>query len=164
MRNGNGRIENAREDSAPPAWAWIVGAVLVIVSIFLGYRVVQTQQHLAAAQSQLESAKQALANANAERKELETKSDDALKSAQSQLAETQSRLEATQSELESAKQAADQAKAQVAELEKRAASLNSELSKADGQRIELQAKLDEASSEIKRLKSELEQAPRAENP
>ena len=64
--------------SAPPAWAWIVGAVLVIVSIFIGYRVVQTQQHLAAAQSQLESAKQALANENAERKQLETKSDDAL--------------------------------------------------------------------------------------
>jgi hypothetical protein len=45
--------------SAIPTWAWIVGAVLVIVSIFTGYRMVQTQQHLAAAQSELESAKQA---------------------------------------------------------------------------------------------------------
>ena len=165
-------------NSAIPAWAWIVGAVLVVVSIFIGYRIVQTQQHLAAAQSELEGAKQAAEKANAERKELQTKLDDAsseVESAQSRLAETQSLLEATQSEIESAKQAAEKANAerneiqtkldaQVAELEQRAASLNSELQKADGQRIELQAKLDEASSEIKRLKSELEQAPRAENP
>jgi heme/copper-type cytochrome/quinol oxidase subunit 3 len=41
--------------SAIPAWAWIVGAVLVFVGIFAGYRIVQTQQHLAAAQSELES-------------------------------------------------------------------------------------------------------------
>jgi chromosome segregation ATPase len=153
--------------SAPPAWAWIVGAVLVIVSIFIGYRIVQTQQHLAATQSELQSAKQAAEKANAERKALQTKLDDATskaKSAQSQLAGTQSRLEATQRELESAKLAADQAKAQVAELEQRAASLNSELQKSDGQRIELQAKLDEAGSEIERLKSELDQAQRAESP
>ena len=63
--------------SATPAWAWIVGAVLAIVSIFVGYRMVQTQQHLAAAQSELESAKQAVEKANAERNELQTKLDDA---------------------------------------------------------------------------------------
>ena len=57
-------------------------------------------------------------------------------SVQSRLVETQSRLEAAQSELESAKQGAEQAKAQVAELEQKAASLKSELQKADGQRIE----------------------------
>ena len=45
--------------SAIPAWAWIVGAVLVIVSVFTGYRMVQTQQYLAAAQSEHESANQA---------------------------------------------------------------------------------------------------------
>ena len=45
--------------SAPPAWAWIVGAVLVIVSIFTGYRIVQTRQDLVTAQSELESVKQA---------------------------------------------------------------------------------------------------------
>ena len=56
--------------SAIPAWAWIVGAVLVIVSVFAGYRMVQTQQHLVAAQSELESAKQAVEKANAKRKEL----------------------------------------------------------------------------------------------
>jgi len=153
--------------STIPAWAWIVGAVLLIGIILAGYRTVQIQQHLVTAQSELESAKQVAEKANAERRELETKLDEAVsdtKSAQSQLAETQSRLEATQSELESAKQAANQAKEQVAELEQRAAGLNSELQKADGQRIELQAKLDEARSEIERLKSELEQARRAESP
>ena len=54
--------------SAIPAWAWIVGAVLVFVGIFAGYRIVQTQLHLAEAQSELESAKKAVEKANAERK------------------------------------------------------------------------------------------------
>ena len=56
--------------SAIPAWAWIVGAVFVIVSIFAGYRLVKTQQHLATAQSELENARQAAEKANAERNEL----------------------------------------------------------------------------------------------
>ena len=100
--------------SAIPAWAWIVGAVLVIVSVFIGYRMVQTQQHLAAAQSELENAKQAVDNANAERNELQTKLADAtseVRSAQSVLAETKSVLEAAQSELERATQEAEKANA-----------------------------------------------------
>jgi chromosome segregation ATPase len=144
--------------SAIPTWAWIVGAVLAIVSIFAGYRMVQTQQHLVAAQSELERATQAAEKANAQRTEIQIKLDEAAsetKLVQSRLAETQSRLEAAQSELGSAKQAGEQAKAQVAELEQKAASLNSELQKADGQRIDLQAKLDEVGSEIERLKSQL---------
>ena len=146
--------------SAIPAWAWIVGAVLVFVGIFAGYRMVQTQQRLAAAQSELESATQAAEKANAERKELQIKLDEAtseVRSAQSRLVKTQPLLEAAKSALESVKQAAEKAKAQVAELEQKAASLKSELQKADGQRIELQ-------SEIERLKSEHEQAPRSESP
>ena len=112
--------------SAIPAWAWIVGAVLVIVSIFTGYRIVQTQQHLAAAQSELESAKQAAEKVKAERTEIQIKLDEAVsetQSVQSRLAETQSRLEAAQSELESAKQGTEQAEAQVAELEQEGANL-----------------------------------------
>ena len=88
--------------SAIPAWAWIVGAVLAIVSIFAGYRMVQTQQHLVAAQSELESAKQAVEKANAERNELQSKLEDATSevgSAQSVLAETKPVLAAAQSEL-----------------------------------------------------------------
>ena len=61
-----------------------------------------------------------------------------------------------QSELENAKQAADQAKAQATELAKRAASLNSELEKANAQRNELQTKLDQATSEITSAQSQLE--------
>jgi chromosome segregation ATPase len=150
-----------------PAWAWIVVAVIVWIGIFAGYRIVQTQQHLAAAQSELESAKRAAEKANAERKDLLTKLDEAtsqVRSAQSRLAKTQPLLEAAQSELESAKQATGEARAQVTELEQEAASLKSELQKADGQRIDLQSKLDEAGSEIERLKSELAKTPRAESP
>ena len=62
------------------------------------------------------------------------------------LVQTQQHLETRQSELESAKQAADQAKAQATEFAKRAASLSSELEKANAQRNELQTKLDHATS------------------
>ena len=123
--------------SAIPAWAWIVGAVLAIVSIFAGYRMVQTQQHLVAAQSELESAKQAVEKANAERNELQTKLEDAtseVRSAQSVLAETKPVLEAAQSELERATQAAE---------------------KANAGRTEIQIKLDEAASETKSVQSQL---------
>jgi hypothetical protein len=49
---------------------------------------------------------------------------------------------------------------QVDSLEQKAASLTSELRKADGQRIELQLKLDEAKAEIAKLKRErFERAP-----
>ena len=66
------------ETSAIPTWAWIVGAILVIADVlFIGYRIVQTQQHLATAQRELESAKQAAEKANAERNELQTKLDEA---------------------------------------------------------------------------------------
>jgi chromosome segregation ATPase len=164
-----------------PAWAWIVGAVLVIGIIFTGYRTVQTQEHLETVQSQLESSKQAadqakaetaglekriaglsseLEKANAHSSELQTKLDNAaseVKSVQSQLENSQSRLGATQSELESAKQATDQARAQAEALKNGAASLNLELEKANVQRNELQ-------SEIERLKSELAHAPPAESP
>jgi uncharacterized phage infection (PIP) family protein YhgE len=164
-----------------PAWAWIVGAVLMIGIIFTGYRTVQTQQHLETVQSQLESSKQAadqakagtvglekrtasliseLEKANVQRSELQTKLDNAtseVKSVRSQLETSQSRLGTTQSELESIKQAADQARAQAEALKTQAANLNLELEKANAQRNDLQL-------EIVRLKSELEHAPRAVSP
>ena len=74
--------------------------------------------------------------ANAQRNELQTKLDQAISeitSAQSQLEDKQPRLGGTESEPENAKQTADQAKAQDADLAKRAASLNSELEKANAQ-------------------------------
>ena len=71
------------------------------------------------------------------------------------LVQTQQHLETRQSELENVKQAADQAKAQAMELAKRAASLNSELEKANAQRNELQTKLDQATSEINQLNPSL---------
>jgi phage shock protein A len=54
-----------------------VGAVLLIVSIPTGYRMVQTQQHLAPAQSELENAKQAAEEASAQRTEIQNKLDEA---------------------------------------------------------------------------------------
>jgi penicillin-insensitive murein endopeptidase len=162
--------------SAIPAWAWIIGAVLVIGIVLVSYRIVQTQRHL---ESELESAKQAadrakaeaaelekraaglnseLEKVNTQRNELQVKLDDAaseVKLAQSQLADAQSGLEATQRELESTKQAADQAKAKAAEFEKRAGVLNSELEEAKAQREELQIRFDEARSEVKSVQSRL---------
>jgi cell division protein FtsL len=157
-----------------PAWAWIVGAVLVIGIIFTGYRTVQTQEHLETVQSQLESSKQAtdqaktenvglekrtvsliseLEKANAHNSELQTKLDNATsegKSVRSQLETSQSRFGATQSELESAKKAIEITMAQAEAVKTQAANLNLELEKAN--------------AEIVRLKSELGNAPRAVSP
>ena len=68
------------------------------------------------------------------------------------LVQTQQHLETRQNELENAKQAADQAKSQATEFAKRAASLNSQLEKANAQRNELQTKFDQATSETKNAK------------
>ena len=136
---------------AMPIWVWIVGALLVIGFILASYRMIQTRQHLKMANSKIESveqsAKQAKAEADAQRNELQTKLDRAtseigqlksnLDTAQSQLKDKASNLETMKSELDTAKQAADQAKAEVGE-----------------QRNELQTKLDQATSEIERLKNE----------
>ena len=113
------------------------------------------QSRLRGMQSELENAKQgadqakaqaielakrvaslnsALEKANAQRNELQTKLDQAtseITSAQSQLEDERPSLGGEQSELEDAKLAADQAKAQGADLAKRAASLKSQLEKAN---------------------------------
>jgi chromosome segregation ATPase len=149
--------------SAIPGWAWIAGALLIVLSVVMGYRLVQAQQQLAAAEIELEDSKKGAVKATAESEELQVKLEhttSALKSAESSLAETQSRLDAAHNELASTRQLSDEIKAQVDNLEQKAANLTSELRKADGQRIELQLKLDEAKAEIARLKRErLEHTP-----
>ena len=108
------------------------------------------QSELESLQSELEAAKQAAAlmntqaaefpkkiasltsaleDANAQRKGLQIKFDQA----QSELKDKQSQLEAVQSELEAAKQEADQAKAQAMDFAKSFASLNSALEDANAQ-------------------------------
>src|SRR5262245_13428749 len=144
--------------SAIPSWAWIAGAALIVFSVVIGYRLVQAQQQLAAAQIELENSKKGAEKATAESGELEGKLEQAtsaLKSTESRLAETQSRLDGAQKEVAGTKQLSDETKVQVNDLEQKAASLTTELRKADGQRIELQLKLDEAKAEIAKLKREL---------
>jgi chromosome segregation ATPase len=156
--------------SAIPGWAWIAGAVLIVLSVVIGYRLVEVQQQLAAAQIELEDSKKGAQKATAESGELQVRLEQAtsaLESAESRLAETKSRLEGTENDLASTKndlvstkQLSDQIKTQIDSLEENATNLTSELRKADGQRIELQLKLDEAKAEIARLKRErFERAP-----
>src|SRR6476619_3942255 len=147
----------ANRGRSNPARERVVAAVFVIAIVLTGYRLVQTQQHLETRQSELANVKQAadqakaqatelarravslnsaLEKANAQRNELQTELDQAtskFESAQSQLEDKQPGLGGMQSELENAKQTADQAKAQGMELAKQAASLNSELQKANVQ-------------------------------
>jgi len=147
--------------SAIPAWAWIVGAVLVFVGIFAGYRMVQTQQRLAAAQSELESATRAAEKANAERKELQIKLDEAtseVRSAQSRLVKTQPLLEAAQSALESAKQAAEKANAQRAEIQIKLDEAAAETKSVQSRLAETQSRLEAAQSELESAKQAAEQA------
>ena len=154
----------ARRNSAVLAGAFIVGIIILLGIFFTGYRMVQTRQHFARVQSELQSTKQAADRANAQLEDVQTKLKQSiseseqlknkLDTAQSQLEEKQSRLKAMEGELESAKQAADQAQADAAKLETTTAQLD-----------ELQTKLDQANSEIERLKSELQQtrAPQSQS-
>jgi len=59
------------ERSGLPLWGWTVGAVLVTAVIFLGYRTVQTEPHLKAVQSELDSAKKEAVRAKSGAAELE---------------------------------------------------------------------------------------------
>jgi chromosome segregation ATPase len=146
-----------------PGWAWIAGAVLIVLSVFMGYRMVQAQQQLAATQIELENSEKGAEKAKAGREELQVKLEQAtsaLEIAKSRLAKTQSRLAVAENELGSTKALFEEIRVQVDSVEQKAASLTSELRKADGQRIELQLKLDEAKAEIAKLKRErFERAP-----
>ena len=117
----------ARRNSAVLAGAFIVGIIILLGIFFTGYRMVQTRQHFARVQSELQSTKQAADHANAQLEDVQTKLKQSiseseqlknkLDTAQSQLEEKQSHLKAMEGELESAKQAADQAQADAAKLE-----------------------------------------------
>jgi septal ring factor EnvC (AmiA/AmiB activator) len=115
----------------------------------------EVQENLDEATSDNEQLRKELEKASAQIEQLTN-------AAQSKLNETQSQLKNVEAELESAKRVADQEKSGRAELEQRAAGLNAELKKADGQRIELQEKLDKANSEIERLRSELQNPSQSE--
>ena len=95
-----------------PLWGWTVGAVLVAAVIFLGYRTVQTEPHLKAVQSELDSAKEAAVGAKSGAAELE------------QAAENlRLKLENAERELQRLNEAADRAKAEASEREKQIAML-----------------------------------------
>ena len=143
-----------------PGWAWIAGALLIGLSLVMGYGTVEAQRQSAATRIELENAKTAAEKATAESAERQGQLEQALKSAESRLAEAQSRLDGAENDLASTKHLSDQIKVQVDGLEQKVATLTSELRKADGQRIELQLKLDEAKIEIAKLKRErFERAP-----
>ena len=56
-----------------PGWAWIAGAVLVVLGIFMGHRLVEAQQQLADTQIELKNVKTGAEKAKAEREELQVK-------------------------------------------------------------------------------------------
>ncbi len=133
-----------------PIWTWIVGAVIVIGIIVTGYLMVQTQLRLETVQSEHESAKEEVVQANARTAELEKVA-----------ANLKSELEKTNTERNELQTKLDQATSEIEQLNN---NLKSELEKRKAERSELQTKLDRANSEIERLKSELEQAKAVQSP
>ena len=100
------------ERNGLPLWGWTVGAVLVTAVIFLGYRTVQTEPHLKAVQSELDSAKKEAVRAKSGAAELE------------QVAENRRlKLENAERELQRLNEAAGRAKAEASEREKQIAML-----------------------------------------
>jgi chromosome segregation ATPase len=163
LRQGPETTEMPEKFAEVPVWAWMAGALLVGLSVVMGYGTIRAQRQLAATQIELRNFKMEAEKATAESAERRGQLEQAaaaLKSAESRLAETQSRLDGAETNLADTKQLSDQVKVQVDSLEQKAATLTSELRKADGQRIELQLKLDQAKAEIAKLKHErFERAP-----
>jgi chromosome segregation ATPase len=157
-----------------PSWVWIVGAVLLIGIVAVGYRTVRVQHQLEAAltrakdealqattqatelRKQAGNAKSELEAGNTKRDAVQKKLGEVtsdLENLKSELQEKQSRLDALQSEITGATQASDQAKSEVA--------------KANDQSNAIQSKLDQANAEIERLRTQLAEAKAAlsnENP
>ena len=100
------------ERNGLPLWGWTVGAVLVTAVIFLGYHTVQTEPHLKAVQSELDSAKEEAVRAKSGAAEFE------------QVAENlRLKLENAERELQRLNEAADRAKAEASERENQIAML-----------------------------------------
>jgi len=95
-----------------PLWGWTVGAVLVAAVIFLGYRTVQTEAHLKAVQSELDSAKEAAVREKSGAAQLEQAAKN-----------LRLKLENAERELQRLNEAADRAKAEASEREKQIAML-----------------------------------------
>jgi heme/copper-type cytochrome/quinol oxidase subunit 3 len=70
---GNGEKYMSKKNSAVLAGAFIVGIVILFGIFFAGYRMVQTRQHFARVQSELQSTKQVAYQANAQFNEVQTK-------------------------------------------------------------------------------------------
>ena len=100
------------ERNGLPLWGWTVGAVLVTAVIFLGYRTVQTETHLKAVQSELDSAKKEAVRAKSGAAELEQAAKN-----------LRLKLENAERELQGLSEAADRAKAEASEREKQIAML-----------------------------------------
>src|SRR4029453_15849739 len=92
------------ERTGLPLWGWAAGAVLVIAVILLGYRTVEAQRELKAAQSEMDSAMEAGVKAKSEAadegKSLRLKLDNAQREIQ-RLNEAAAKAEARASEHES---------------------------------------------------------------
>src|SRR5262245_43976725 len=71
------RSHSGRKVSTPviPLWGWVAGAALVIAVIVLGYRTLETEQRLEAAQREMESAMVGGVKAHSEAAELRSKLD-----------------------------------------------------------------------------------------
>ncbi len=175
-------------DNTNPVWVSLVAAIAVIGIILLGYKLLQTQRHVEAVQTELESAnartlelENHTARLSSEREEAVRQridSQDKLDEAtternelQSELDQSTSTVQELQKKLEHAQSAFDDTQLRLAILRSEFESLKQTLgdatAKADNataKRTELEVRLNLAKSEIDRLKAALEQAKQVPAP
>lgn len=165
-----------------PVWVSLVAAIAVIGIILIGYKLLQTQRHVEAVQTELESAnartrelenhatrlsseredavrqrivsQDKLDEATTERNELQNKLDESTSTIQ----ELQKQLEQAQSAFDDTKFRLTILKSEVESIKQALAEANSRTDSAIANRKELEAKLSVAHSEIDKLKAALERA------
>ena len=174
--------------SINPVWAPLVAAIAVIGLIIIGYKMLQTQRHVEAVQTELESTNARASELEKHAARLSSEREDAVRQRndiqdkldeatterdelRNKLDQSTSTIQELQKQLELAQSAFDDTqsrlKALQSELESFKQALDEANAKADdanGKRDELQAKLNLANSEIDRLKGELEQAKKVPAP
>jgi chromosome segregation ATPase len=175
-------------DNTNPVWVSLVAAIAVIGIILIGYKLLQTQRHVEAIQTELERANERTLELEKHTARLSAEREDAVRQRidsqdkldeattdrnelQSELDQSTSTIQELQKKLEQAQSAFDDTQFRLTVLRSELESLKQNLGEANAKadnatakRTELEVRLNLAKLEIDRLKAALEQAKKVPVP
>jgi chromosome segregation ATPase len=175
-------------DNTKPVWVSLVAAIAVIGIILLGYKLLQTQRHVEAVQTELESANARTLELENHTARLSSEREDAVRQRidiqdklyeatternelQNKLGQSTSTIQELQKKLERAQSAFDDTHFRLTDLQSELESIkealaeaNTKANNANAKRNELEAKLNLANSELDKLKAKKVPVPESQRP